>query len=105
MLQLSSNIVSTSESSGLDWNLHPSFSEKWIVACELLLEWANSMGSECTNGTIEQDLLALELLILVNLSSVLSIISKLGLNTFNLLLFESQVLVWDVIQLSIYLKL
>ena len=100
MLQLGSNIVSSSKSSGLNWDLHPSLSEEWIVARKLLLEWANSMGSECTNGGIEQDLLALELLILVNLSCVLSVISKFNLNTFNLFFVKPHVSVWDVIQLS-----
>jgi hypothetical protein len=100
VLQLSSNIVSSSESSGLNWDLHPSLSEEWIVTSKLMLEWANSMGSKCTNGGIEQDLLALELLILVNPSCIFSVISKFNLNTFNLFFIEPEVLVWNVIQLS-----
>ena len=62
------------------------------------------MGCEQTNGCIEYDLLAFELLVLVNFSGIFSIVAILGLDTLDLLLVESEMLIWDDIELSLDCK-
>ena len=63
------------------------------------------MCDECTNGGIENDLLASELLILVDSCGILSVIAILDLYTLNLLLVEPEVSIRDVVKLLINRKL
>jgi hypothetical protein len=74
------------------------------VIGQLVLERPHSMGCDQTNGCIEHDLLAFELLILVNFSGVLSVVAILDLDTLDLIFVEPEVLIRDIIELSLDCK-
>lgn len=103
-LRLTGKIVHRSKNCTLDRESHPGFSEKWVTQSSLRLHWLELICTKCADSSIEKDLLPLKLLIVQNSLSIVSIISVLKLDTFDLVFSFSQISIWDLPNFFLRLK-
>lgn len=83
-LHLVSYVVTSKEASKSDWDLHPSFSEQWVVGRGSMLEWLSFIGYKRSYSRVEHNLLALHVVVFVDLLGVIAVVSKLSLEFFDI---------------------